>query len=199
LEDLEKERFSFEYLREGLGYSQYDSVDVQQCRYWITRRAYELGWTKELFPDDGRGAYGSRHENVLEKIGKKYQWIALDEIAARLSDNFWYLNEWPETPVRCNHTHQSFYRDIEPTILPISSRFEAASGADEDWMIEPKIRLPEVSEADLKAWPFEEDPTMGLESKLVRYDGDSARWRILYEFNCERQRYAKPSPGHGAR
>jgi hypothetical protein len=43
--------------------------------------------------------------------------------------------------------------------------------------------------------------TEGLESKLVRSDSDGARWRVLYEFNCERQRYANPSPGpgHGAR
>lgn len=199
LPDPDKDRFYLEYLREGLGHAQYDSVNVQRCRYWITKRAYELGWTKELFPNDGRGTYGSRHENDLERIGKKYQWIALDEISARLSDNFWYLNEWPETPVRYRYAHQNFYRDIEPTILPTNSRFETASGLDEDWMIEPIVRLPEVSEDNLKSWPFAEDPTNGLENKLVRYDKDGARWRILYEFNCERQRYANPSPGHGAR
>lgn len=199
--DAEKERFSREFLREGLDHSQFDCVDVQKCRLWITRRAYELGWTKELFPNDGQGTYGSRHESDLERIGKKYQWIALDEIAARLSDNFWHLNEWPETPVRYRYTHQNYYRDIEPTILPTNSRFVTTSGGDEDWMIEPIVRLPDVSEADLKAWPFEEDPTEGLESKLVRSDSDGARWRVLYEFNCERQRYANPSPGpgHGAR
>jgi len=199
LSDAEKERFSREFLREGLDHSQFDSVDVQKCRLWITKRAYELGWTKELFPNDGQGTYGSRHENDLERIGKKYQWIALDEIAARLSDNFWHLNEWPETPVRYKYAHQNFYRDIEPTILPNHPRFEAASDVDDAWMIEPIVRLPEVVEEDLKAWPFEEDPTKGLEGKLVRPDGDGARWRILYEFNCERQRYAEPSSGHGAK
>lgn len=199
LSDPEKERFSREYLREGLGHSQYESVDVQQCRYWVTKRAYELGWTKDLFPNDGQGTYGSHHENDLERIGKKYQRIALDEISARLSDNFWYLNEWPETPVRYEYTHQNFYRDIEPTILLNQPRFQIASDVDENWMIDPVVRLLEVSEEDLKAWPFEEDPTEDLEGKLVRTDNEGARWRILFEFNCERQRYPEPSPGHGAR
>lgn len=67
-------------------------------------------------------------------------------------------------------------------------------------MIEPIVRLPEVSDEELKAWPFQEDPTEDLESILLRNDSGGTNWRILYEFSCERQDYPDPSPGlHGAR
>ncbi|MFN3239058.1 MAG: hypothetical protein ACE37D_18660, partial [Pseudomonadales bacterium] len=196
----EKDRFANEYLREGRSYSQYDSIDVQQCRLWITKRAYELGWTKNLFPGDDRVSSGLRHGNDFERIGKKYQWIALDEIAARLSDNHWYLNQWPEHPIKFRYTHQNFYRDIEPTILLDSSRFNFESDSSEEWMSEPDVLLPEVAEEDLKSWPFQEDPTQGLDEKLVRIDGEGRKWRVLYEFNCERQDYPESKRiSHGAR
>ena len=44
---------------------------------WVCKRAYELGWKKELFEDfelqcsRGRG----RGSDFMERIGKKYQWI----------------------------------------------------------------------------------------------------------------------------
>lgn len=196
----EKIKFSKEYLREGRGYSHYVNIDIQQCRLWITKRAYELGWTNKLFPKDGHGTYGSRYQNDLERIGKKYQWIALDEIIARLADNQWYLNEWPSFPIVYKYSHQNLYRDIDPTLLPDLPRFKAISRSDESWMIEPNVRLPEVLEADLKDWPFQEDPTKTLQEKLQRIDSNGNKWRILYEFNCEEQSYAEPMPGlHGAR
>ncbi|MDM3174405.1 ATP-binding protein [Citrobacter sp. Cf112] len=195
LSESEKLRFMKDYLNEGGDYSQYKHVDVQQCRLWVTKRAYELGWSSELFPRDGYGNYGSRHENDFERIGKKYQWIALDEITARLSDNFWYLNEWPEAPLIYQYSSQDFRRDLEPTILPSHPRFSAQSNADEDWMIDPIIRLPEVSESDLKAWPFTEDPTESFQNKLQRIDIKGKKWRILYEYNCERQNYPESQRG----
>ncbi|NHB89829.1 hypothetical protein [Photorhabdus tasmaniensis] len=98
------------------------------------------------------------------------------------------------------HSYQDFHRDIEPTILPTLSRFTANSEANEEWMIEPMIRLPEVLEEELKAWPFKEDPTKDLQEKLQRIDENGKRWRVLYEFNCERQNYPEPHRGlHNAR
>lgn len=200
LSESEKLRFTKDYLNEGGDYSQYKHVDVQQCRLWVTKRAYELGWSSELFPRDGYGTYGSRHENDFERIGKKYQWIALDEITARLSDNFWYLNEWPEVPLIYQYSSQDFRRDLEPTILPNHPRFSAQYNANEDWMIEPIIRLPEVLESDLKVWPFTKDPTEDFLNNLQRIDIKGKKWRILYEYNCERQNYPEPQRGmHNAR
>ena len=59
------------------------------CR-WVIKRVYDLGWTKELFNDFEemycRNRYG-KNKGVVERIGKKYQWIAFYELLARLADN----------------------------------------------------------------------------------------------------------------
>lgn len=62
--------------------------------------------TPNSFPRDGYGTRNSRHDNDFERIGKKYQRIALDEIQARLADNFWVLQGWPEEPCVYRYSSQ---------------------------------------------------------------------------------------------
>lgn len=192
----ERERLSLDYLRDDGGYEDFDEIDVQQCRLWITKRAYELGWNSKLFPRDGYGTNNSRHYNDLERIGKKYQRIALDEIQARLADNFWVLQGWPEEPSVYRYSNHDFRRNLEPTILP----FEKQGSRPPSWVVEPIIQLPEVAEENLKQWPFEEDPTQTIIEKLSRVDEDNKNWSVLYEFNCASEKYQGPRIGmHGMR
>ncbi|MEL4339396.1 hypothetical protein AAEH92_01590 [Shewanella xiamenensis] len=195
LSEDERKRLLLDYLQDG-GYEEFESVDIQQCRLWVTKRAYELGWNADLFPRDGYGTSNSRHENDLERIGKKYQRIALDEIQARLADNYWFLEGWPEEPCIYRYSHHDFRRNIEPTILP----FEKQDHHFERWMVEPIIELPEVAEEYLKLWPFQEDPTLTLVEKLSRIDEGNKKWSVLYEFNCDSQKYQGRKIGmHGMR
>ena len=168
-----------------------------QHQLWVAKRAFDFGWTSELFPKDSSGAYESRYENNLERIGKKYQRIALDELVARLADNFWYLNEWPEYPMKYRYPHQGFNRNIEPTILPHHVRYAYEDAADLSWMTGPKIVLPEVSEERREQWPFEQDPSDNFFEKLVREDENKNRWLVLYEFNESEDRYNLSGPASG--
>ena len=63
-----------------------------QIRYWIVNRVFELGYDKEIHGEydySVRNYYSyNRHDNKIERIGKKYQWIAFYEIMAMLSDNY---------------------------------------------------------------------------------------------------------------
>ena len=190
LSDDENQRLTDEYFNDAAGHGDYSKVSVDQCRLWITKRAYELGWTKELFPNDGRGGGYSRHENDLERIGKKYQRIALDELQARLADNFWNLEEWPERPSVYRYSHQEFRRNIEPTILPAMSR-DSVSEVDGIGWIGAPIVLPEVPETKLAQWPFTEDPTTSMSDKLVRADENGKQWLVLYDFNRDSSSYAE--------
>lgn len=204
LEDLlspeEAGRLSKEYLRDGKGHGDYDSVNVQQCRLWITKRAYKLGWDAELFPNDGRSTSNFGYHNDMERIGKKYQRIALDEIQARLADNFWAVQGWPEEPCVYRYSHHDFRRNLEPTILPSDSRLSTPESRPDDWIVQPIIKLPEVREDDLKNWPFEQDPTEAMGEKLQRVDEQGKRWLVLYESNVDRRRYGMPKKWeHGIR
>lgn len=200
LSDDENRRLTDEYFNDAAGHGDYSKTSVDQCRLWVTKRAYELGWTKELFPRDGHGGGYSRHENDLERIGKKYQRIALDELQARLADNYWTIEGWPERPRHYRYSNNEYRRNIEPTVLPTETRYHPAMRLDVGWMSEPKITLPEVAEPDLKQWPFTEDPTKTMSEKLVRLDENGKRWLVLYEFHLAEENYSEPTTrGHGKR
>lgn len=65
-------------------------VDHGPVRRWICKRAHDLGWTEELFENFERSAHIS-HDRMgnhrVERVGKKYQYIALAEVTARMTDN----------------------------------------------------------------------------------------------------------------
>lgn len=182
-------RLSLEYFRDGKSHEDYEHVSIQQCRWWITKRAYELGWTKDLFPRDGHGGGYSRHENDLERIGKKYQRIALDELQARLADNFWSIQGWGSGPTLYRHSHHDFRRNLEPTILPNNPCLVRDQSDEDVWIIEPKIELPEVSEAELLDWPLQYDPAASAVDIVHRHSPDGREWVVLYDHVHDRNSY----------
>ena len=200
LDKYELKRLTADYFQDGSDHEEFRKIDVQQCRLWITKRAYDLGWNSKLFPRDGYGISYSRHDNDFERIGKKYQRIALDEIQARLADNFWVLQNWPEEACIYRYSNHDYRRNIEPTILPSDMQCASENTSLEDWVIEPIVKLPDVPENDLRQWPFEEDPTLSMLDKLVRIDGNRQHWLVLHEFNIDKQKYEGPKRGmHGMR
>jgi hypothetical protein len=195
LNEEERERLTKEYFHDEAGYEEFDKIDVQQCRLWITKRAYELGWNSDLFNNDSSLSNSSRHDNTIERIGKKYQHIALDEIQARLADNYWLLHGYPEKPGYYYYSHVDYRRNIEPTILPSTAEAARNETNLDHWIMKPSIELPEVAEKELKQWPFEEDPTESIVEKLSRTDEAGKKWTVLYEFNINQQKYQGSTQG----
>lgn len=65
-------------------------TDEKWAGRWIAQRAIGLGWTPERFEDFEHEFTRDRdrESHKAERFGKKYQWISLHELLARLSDNF---------------------------------------------------------------------------------------------------------------
>ena len=61
---------------------------------WVFERVLSLGWTPEKFAEfdhyQNQRSYWAvgRSGHKPERFGKKYQWIALRELIARIADNF---------------------------------------------------------------------------------------------------------------
>lgn len=113
------------YLHSILNKKNYSGVtfDLSVIQRYILQRVFEIGWTQEYFGDFdfyvNRNSDTGRETRKKERIGKKYQWIGLHEVLARLTDNFEYK-------VRFNNDgynicqgpwHDKFQRDIDPDIL----------------------------------------------------------------------------------
>ena len=108
---------------------------------------------------DRNASYGTRQDNKKERIGKKYQWLAMYEVLARLADNFkmrdestgwgnerkymWFQGPW-----------NPFVRNIDPTLIQISSdssypridqqcAYSHWDGTNDDWLVDSGV-LPDI-------------------------------------------------------
>lgn len=100
---------------------------------WIFNRVMQFGWTEELHGDFDRNVksgygYTGRSERKVERIGKKYQWIALFEFLALVADNFSFKKEsWSDAPSEYKGPWQLSIRDIDPTCTLKDTPIEEAS------------------------------------------------------------------------
>lgn len=120
--------------------------DIHWACRWICKRAHEFGWTSERFGDfDNNRRYG-RHDHKIERIGKKYQWLALNELLARMSDNLAYLGRsWERS-----EDHAPVYRgvrqtglpDMDPSLLTTGTHYDGWREWDKTWWVplDPKLR-----------------------------------------------------------
>jgi energy-coupling factor transporter ATP-binding protein EcfA2 len=175
-------------------------VDIQAAQRWVAKRAYGLGWTKKLFPDDRSGQHDySRNRPLVERIGKKYQWLALDELLCSLADNKW-LSETTEQGARryASPLDIGTHRDIDPTILLTDEHSRADVG--HPLIDEFQIPIRETAENDVGKWPFEEEPSDGIANLVRRTDSTRAAWVVLHEHRSVTVRYPeKEGREHGSR
>ncbi len=103
---------------------------------WIFER---YGYKSELHGYYDRltdiGPY-TRAKRRIERIGKKYQWIALHEMTARVADNFLYRNGWGDDAIvgRYQGPWQNYLRDIDPAyITPNKEKGERGWWTESDY------------------------------------------------------------------
>lgn len=89
-----------------------------RSRRWVAWRAHELGWTAERFAKfDRQLPNHGRMEHRIERIGKKYQWIALHELTGRLSDIALVEERYGDALGLYQGPWQVGAREMDPTIL----------------------------------------------------------------------------------
>ena len=97
----------------------FDHFDTGLAQRWIFNRVVQLGWKQKLHgPFDREVNYFriNKYDCRLERIGKKYQWIALHELLARISDNFEFKEEsWSAKIRKFEGPWQLRLRDIDPS------------------------------------------------------------------------------------
>src|SRR5262249_5490309 len=150
---------------------------------FIIRRVSEMGWTRQRFEAfDRHSGSGDRYRNSIERIGKKYQWIALYEFLARASDRFPLFESLgfdrsmpspfahPRKLIQEGHTNPSIFR-----VPPREERDKSGGGwwspplkeplwngqADNDWLL-CDAGIPDLRTCFLPVAP-----------------GDARRWAVL--------------------
>lgn len=96
-------------------------VEADWAGRWIAHRAIGLGWTAERFESFERNhdLRKGRDAHKAERFGKKYQWIAHQELLARLADNFHPAAEsWFTSPATYEGPWVWYGRDFDPSLPP---------------------------------------------------------------------------------
>lgn len=141
-----------------------------------------LGYSDQLFGDYDRFRVQrnyNRHQNKkIERIGKKYQWIAFYNILARVSDTH-LLKDWNEAPYPYEGAWEPYVRDFDPTLninflkpdfLPAIQYLQST----EEMFLQTE---PFPSELVIQEWT--KQPTSFFDSlpdKLVLVDSNGTQW-----------------------
>ena len=114
----------------------YGRFPTEGVRNWIVKRAYELGFDVNLHGDYDRFAKDwtlHNYDNRIDRIGKKYQWIAFHEIMGILADNYKYEDDYANKGSGgyelFHGTWQSFLRNINPSMI---TRLKSIESEDAD-------------------------------------------------------------------
>ncbi|HEY2327449.1 MAG TPA: hypothetical protein VGH52_08205 [Gaiellaceae bacterium] len=160
---------------------------ADRAKRWVFQRCVRLGWTPERFGRfDDQLDRRSRDEHKPERFGKKYQWIALRELVARLTDNYrWAEDSWGDPAGDYKGPWQIYGRDIDPTLPPPPIQDEHDEFAEPALTFEEDDRRawwvptgPEYQEAvdDVRLWVHDDADVPTTEELVVKVDDSSDRW-----------------------
>jgi hypothetical protein len=90
--------------------------DPDLCTRWVADRVIDLGWSKEQFgQQDVPRSYG---EQVTERIAKKYERIAFQELCGHLTDHCLVDERWRGAPEPYDGPWQIYETlDVDPSLL----------------------------------------------------------------------------------
>jgi len=176
------------------------------ARAWILQRVKELGWTPQRFGEyEKHLSHGQLttdvEETKQERISKKYQWIALHELHAYLSDHYHLRDQWNDTLVEFESADQLRTRDFDPS-QPLRDPQEPSTVAEapsEWWINYPDPFADAKLTADRDAWtshrPDDFAPLIdvGHSPEL----GTNAVALALWPSWDEPEPYPPPLPGRG--
>ncbi len=153
---------------------------------WIFEK---YGYSAELHNDFDKtignswGIFNSRSTNQVERIGKKYQWIALYEMVAKVSDNFLYSNRWwdDDSPTQYQGPWQNYLRNFDPVYLKKDSLSEEAFTVNKrGWWSNANYDNWEVLDSE---WVMSTDDLVPPESIIQKVDDEGVQWLRLYSDN----------------
>jgi hypothetical protein len=160
--------------------------DHATVRRWICARAHTMGWTEELFEKFDEGPHISRERmgsHRIERIGKKYQRIALAEATARLTDNLVvcsYYNDRKLQGFEYGPGGRDMKKDIDPSLLVRSTQEAGWSMAPVTWWTPSSPLLPSGETDLLLAWVEVESDLCNGPGEIEVMSPDSHRWLVVH-------------------
>lgn len=151
----------------------------------LSNVAIKLIIDKYGYREDKHGAFdqrigSGRGRSTIpnERIGKKYQWLALHELLARVADNYPKLEHpWEDHIVNYEGPWEPFIRDIDPTVITHRGDYQCGSNPyDTFWRHEDKYDnwRPEIPD-----WLNTENDIPSAEPFIELKDAEGCDWLAL--------------------
>jgi hypothetical protein len=171
------------------GYDSAGRFNSRWARRWICKRAHELGWQPELFRDFDRNTGYDRHDHRIERIGKKYQWLALHELVSRMADNLKFMGKSYGNESRPYQGAADIrLRDIDPSLLVTRTYYDGWKQWPRTWWTPVDPRLREIEPLERLAWLESENDVLNDASLIDLLDpSTNRRWLTLDTFGSWRQ------------
>lgn len=172
-------------------------VEHGPVRRWICERAHQLGWTEELFENferHGNISHDRMGKHRVERIGKKYQYIALAEATARMTDNLVMCSWEDEGRLRAfepGPRGRDMKRDLDPSLFVRSTLETGRASAPVTWWTPSAPRLPAGNTDLLLAWVQVESDLCSDLGQIEVVSPDSEQWLTVYGF----RRWTVPGQG----
>lgn len=161
--------------------AQFLALEVEPVRRWITKRAYDLGWTPERFESFERSGAVThdRMTHTVERVGKKYQWLALHEAMARAADNVAPLGDGRREALELyDGAWSTNLRDHDPSMLAASM----ADDAGEAWWTPVTPRLRGRSAAEAMVWLESEQDLVSAPGMAEVRSSAGMEYVVLHSF-----------------
>lgn len=186
--ELQAQHYLHESVRMGRADISPRDLDPAMVRRWVCWRAHDLGWTSELFSAferSGRITRDRMGNHRVERIGKKYQRIALGEAVARISDHLardegdGLIGAYSGTLYELSN-----FRDIDPSLLVKKTHETNWAYTPATWWTPTTPNLKAAPVAALLAWL--DSPTEGFvngpENIAVVDPLDQRDWLVVSAF-----------------
>ena len=168
--------------------SDFEKVDmVNLYHYAMQFIRDELGYSEVLGELDARSRYYSyyRHDTrKIERIGKKYQWIAFYNILARISDMY-LVKGWDEPSHVYEGPWEPYVRDFDPTLnksFLVSSDTPVFSAETENTSF--LSQESSHSQEEICGWVQAEPVCFtSIPSRLLIKDTSECEWVVLYLYD----------------
>lgn len=131
--------------------------------------------------DSNIGSGRGRGTVPNERIGKKYQWLAMHELAARVSDNCTMLEySCSDNEIPYSGPWKPFIRDFDPTTLDQMKDYDEFSQPHYDqWWSQPKY---DNWNSEIKEWLADTRDLIRGEKIIEVIDEEGEEWLVLEQY-----------------
>lgn len=168
--------------------SNFAGIDIENLyNYSLRYIKEELKYTDELFGDYDSSIhhpYDRGNVDGFERIGKKYQWIAMYHILAKVSDTHQIKGRSEREDYNYKGSYDPYVRDFDPTLNENLTKINYLPKFkyDKNLNIGFNLVLEEKSEF-ITQWIEEDTPFFSLHSEKLTYlDTTGEEWLLLYQY-----------------